>query len=465
MAKSFIMPTVFISEEANRSLFKQAIIHFLNGTNDINKTEYDIKLACTYREIKIDAKSFCQNIPLSAKATDPTLDPQIIEILRHLKLPIAKKNYTDVGSLYDLLIRHETEETEYLIHLIDSSRPTLPLIDYLRWPMLSSIALLGLCYLKPQYFWSNLDWIIDVIPSLYQWLYHYFVQLNHLPLLGMSAQIGLLAYYLRYDTFENGWDPSAKKIRALMFRAWALTLNFGAHWISYAAAGTLPLLPALIFVTSSFVDMIPSFTSYWTEPPIEKKDTYKTPHDKAFDVRRQYTLERKRLILLYQSLIAIMVSALILTVAALPSNVFLTMAYMVSMWFAMLVKDYLITSIKHQSAHAQRLAILGIYTSKEFTSEKLIQTAKNEFTLYAEEKLKTCSGDKLTKCNQEMNDLLAAEPFDLDIAKERFGYFMADYDKISPSKQNHSTPIKRPSNAMNESGYYVIPSSSSKQNR
>ncbi|PJD92847.1 MAG: hypothetical protein CK424_04525 [Legionella sp.] len=438
------MTDVFISSEENRTAFKKAIIDYLNGKNDINVSKNNIRLACTYRMVSIDAKTFCRNIPLSKNATDSDLDPQIIDILEHLNLPIDKSKYTELTSLYDLL--RLQKGMEYLCdELIDTSRPILPWINYLTRPMVLTLGVLGYCYMHPKFFWSTIDWIIDTVPILYQWLYHYIIQLHNLPLFGMAGQAVLMLYYLR-KTFEHGLDPSVEKVRALTFRSAAIGLNFLAHLISYAVSGALPLLPAAIFITSSFLDVVESFYTYWIQRPIQLKPTYESPHEKAFDYRHNHAVERNRQVFLIRILYAISITSLVVIWSSLPPSVILTMAYMLSMWLAFLIKDYCTASINHSQASALQMSIFGIYNAPEFTAEQLVDKAKTRFTKYARQELqKIHDNDKQAKCFQHMEQLLSTIPFKYLEIKNKFDLFIEFYDVISPTKQqphHYGTPAR-----------------------
>jgi len=438
------MTAVFISTEENRSAFKKAIIDYLNGTNNINVTKNNIRSACTYLAVSIDAKTFCRNIPLSKNTTDTDLDPQIIEILEHLNLPIDKSKYTEISSLYDLL--RPQKDMEYVCdELIDASRPILPWITYLYRPMVLTLGVLVYCYVHPQFFWSTIDWIIDIVPILYQWLNHFVIQLHNLPLFGMAGQVILILYYLS-KTFEHGLDPSVEKVRALTFRAAAIGLNFLAHLISYAFSGALPMLPAAIFISSSFLDVVESFYTFCIQKPLRMKEIYDSAHEKAFDYRRNHTVERNRQIFLIRILYALTITSLVVVWSSLPPSVILTMTYMLSMWLAFLIKDYCITLINHTSASAQQLSILGIYNAPEFTIERLTEKAMARFTKYANQQLATMSTDpnKHAQCHQEMARLLTESPFVFRDIKYKFDLFLQHYDLISPTKQPnpYGTPLR-----------------------
>lgn len=141
------MRTVFFSTDENRSLFIEAIIKYLNGTHDIKNTKNALHLACTYETDEIDAKTFAKKIRLFKNSTDTELDPQIVEILRHLNLDTEKRTYTDQGIiyLYDVLRKQKDKDLEYLIELIDDIQPSgLPRIYYILPPAVGAIGFLGI---------------------------------------------------------------------------------------------------------------------------------------------------------------------------------------------------------------------------------------------------------------------------------------------------------------------------------
>lgn len=439
------MPEVFISTEENRQLFKAAIVHYLNGTNNVAQTKHDIRLACTYRLIKIDAKTFAKNIPLFDNATDETLDPDIIRILNHLKLPTHKTHYTNLGinSLYELLTKQKEKNLDYLVELIDESYPNVHWFNYAYRPLLLSIGVLSFSYLQPQYFWMAIDWIIDMMPVVYHWVYHYVVQLNNLPIIGMGMQLILILYYLN-STFEYGLDPSEERTRNLFFRTIAIALNFLAHLITYWAAGTLSWVPATIFIISSLVSIVESIYSYHTQKS-EKPGAPQANdvHGKAWGARYEKECERNKHFFLIRLIYATTISSLVLAWTLLAPSVILTMAYMLSMWLAFLIKDYCISLIKHRSADAEQLAVLGIYTSPESNPAGKIEADKAEFQQYAMSVLSRFQ-DEQTQNNlrTDIIEILSQTPFVLQNGKKELDTCVRCYEKAvtpSPSAQSLST--------------------------
>ncbi len=431
------MPEIFISTEDNRHQFKEAIIKYLNGTLNISETKHAMRLACTYRTEEIDAKRFAKNIPLFNNPTDTNLDSDIIKILTHLNRPTQKKYYTDLGinSLYDLITRQKEKDLDYLIEMIDDCNPSVSWFNYIYRPTLAVIGLLSFSYLQPQYFWIAIDWVTDMIPVIYHWLYHSIVQLHNLPVIGMGMQITFLLYYLN-STFEHGLDPSEERTRTLLFRAISLALNFLAHLITYSAAGTLSWLPASIFIASSLVGIVESIYSYWVQKPLDAIPTnMSTVHSKAWEIRHQYHLARNRNFFLIRLIYAISISSLVLAWTVLTPSVILTMAYMLSMGLAFLIKDYCITLIKHRSANAEQIAVLGIYNSPHFNPARKIEADKEEFRQYATEVFKKFDDrtDKQSALYSQMFVLMKRDPFVLDECKTAFDSCVQVCDTLTPS--------------------------------
>lgn len=431
------MPGIFISTEDNRHQFKEAIINYLNGSLNVSETRHAIHLACTYGTEEIGAKRFAKNIPLFNKNTDIALDPDIVKILTHLNQPTQKRYYTERGinSLYALITKQKEKDLNYLIEVIDDAAPPIPWFDYIYRPTLAAIGLLSFSYLQPQYFWIAIDWVTDMIPVIYHWLYHSIVQLHNLPVIGMGMQIILLLYYVN-STFEHGLDPSEERVRILLFRFISLALNFLAHLISYWAAGTLSWLPASIFIASSLVSIVESIYSYWVQNPLTiTTDNIATVHTKAWEIRYQYQVERNNNFFLIRLIYAISISSLVLAWTVLTPSVILTMAYMLSMWLAFLIKDYCVTLIKHRSANAEQKAVLAIYDSNEFNPARKIEADKETFTRYATEICNKFEDDtaKQKALHNQMFDLLKSNPFVLDECKIAFDSCISFYDKLSPS--------------------------------
>lgn len=435
------MPNVFISSNENRDLFKDAIIKYLNGTNDIKTTKTTLRDACTYQTVEIDAKTFAKNISLVANPTDQEFDPKIVGILRHLKMDTRKSTYTDQGinNLYDLLRKQKDRDIEYLIELIDDLQPAVPWVHYIYRPTLATIGVLSFCYIQPQYFWVAIDWIIDTLPVVYHWVYHYVVQLHNLPVIGMGMQIIWLLYYLNH-AFEHGLDPSQERIRALVFRAIALSLNFMAHMLSYWALGTLSLAPALLFFTSSLVGVIESIHTYWTQKPLETT-RYSDVHSKAWEVRYHHTQDRNYNFFLIRLIYTLTISALLVAWTILPPSVIFTMTYMLTMWFVTLIKDYCINAIKHLSADKEQIAILGIYTAHAHTAAQQMERDKETFRTNATKIIQKFSNDpeKQNILHNEMLKLLQVNPFVLKTAEDMFknDAELCDKYNFSPSPQHH----------------------------
>ena len=435
------MSNVFISSLENRERFKDAIIAYLNGTYDINETRHNIRLACKYQTVEIDAKSFAKTIPLYSKNTDKELDPQIVEILRHLKMDTKKSTYTNAGitSLYDLLRTQKERDVDYLMDdLIDDLQPSVPWFNYVYKPALFAIGILSFSYIQPEYFWMAIDWVMDIIPVVYHWLYHYVVQLNNWPVIGMGMQFAWLTYFVR-STFQHGLEPSQDKLRTLLFRTIALTLNFLGHMLSYGTAGTLTWAPALFFIGSSLVSIIESIYFYATQksPDLNGTDV----HTKAWQMRHTYKLERNFNYFVVRIIHAITISSLLIACTVLPSSLILTMTYTLSLSLATLIKDYCIGIIKHRSASAEQLAVLGIYNSPEFNPERKITNDKNMFQAEAGKIIDTFSDNpvKQNALRLKMVEQLDCNSFSFDRSIEIFKNCADFYDYCSPSPQP-STP-------------------------
>lgn len=437
----FFANQVYVTSPENMRLFKEAVINYLNGTDynkgrdNITEVKNHIRSACTYRTAKIDAKTLAKNIPLSGNTGDETLDPEIIQILTHLHLPTQKSHYTDQGinNLYELLTRQKKRNLDYLIELIDDTYPHAHWFNYVYPPALAIIGVLGLSYMQPQYFWMAMDWLIDMIPVVYHWVYHYMVQLNNLPVIGMGIQFGLILYYLNY-TFEHGLDPSEERIRTLFFRALAIAFNFLAHLITYWAAGTFSWIPASIFIISSFVGIIESIYTYCKQKPAQSENE-KTlnVHTRAWGVRYERELERNKNIFLIRLIYAFTITGLVLGYTFLVPSVILTMAYTLSLGLAFLIKDYCINKIKKGSANEEQLAVLEIYNKPEFNPAQKLEDDINAFYKYAREVLAGFDS------NHTINELLQVDiveiltnkikPFRLEDAKNNLDICVRCYEK------------------------------------
>ena len=442
----FFANQVYLASPENMRLFKEAVINYLNGTDykkgrdNITEVKNDIRTACTYRTAKIDAKTLAKNIPLSRNTGDETLDPQIKEILTHLQLSTQKSHYTNHGinNLYELLTRQKERNLDYLIELIDDTYPHAHWFKYVYPPALAIIGVLGLSYMQPQYFWMAIDWLIDMIPVVYHWVYHYLVQLNNLPIIGMGIQFGLILYYLNY-TFEHGLDPSEERIRTLFFRALAIALNFLAHLITYWAAGTFSCIPASIFIISSFVGIIESIYTYCKQKPAQSDDE-KTPnvHKRAWEVRYERELERNKNIFLIRLIYAFTITGLVLGYTFLVPSLILTMAYTLSLGLAFLIKDYCINKIKKGSANEEQLAVLEIYNNPEYNPAQKLEADKNDFQQYGLDVLSGFDrdGQIYPLLQRNIAEILANnKPFELEDAKKNLGIRAKCYQDISQSPQ------------------------------
>ncbi|MCR9192979.1 MAG: hypothetical protein NXI01_10075 [Gammaproteobacteria bacterium] len=427
-----ITAPVFFATPDNQFQFKKAIIDHLSGEHKtLHETAEAIRSACIFGTVKIDARVFCKNIPLSESVEDQELDSNIGEILKHLNLPRDKASYARITSLYDLL--QQQDHMEDLIALIDNTHPIQPWLHYVKLPMIVTIGVLGFCYLQPQYFWATIDWITNTLPSAYHWLYHYIVQLNNLPIIGMAVQIGILLYYLN-ATFENGLDPSEDKVRELMFRSAAIALNFFAHLVSFWAAGTLPLFPALLFVSSSLVGIVESIYTYRLHKRQEESEqAVKNAFTESFKARDASSVQRNKHILLVRGVYALAITSMVIAVSILTPSVILTMAYMMSMWLAYLVQDYAISSIKKKSADTLQLAIHNIYHSPEYNYAALIAQDKAAFQAYVNEIIEnTKESSKKDLLLSEMAVQLATEPFDLEKSKHIINSIPRILEQYSP---------------------------------
>lgn len=430
------MPNIIIAPDKDTvTEFKQCIIKYLEGM-DIATTKLTLRKICTTAEgIEYSAKGLCKAIAIRPKNSQ-TLDEDIKNILRHLSLPTESAPYTDTPSLYHLLrrLRHEGHERlDCILELIDNTKTPSAWLDHASRPLITAIGLLSFCYIQPQYFWNTLDWLIEISPIAYHWVYDYAAQLNTLPLVGMGVQLLWLWYYLN-DTYEYGTDISEERIRHLLFKTLNISLNFFAHLISYWAAGTLPLLPAILFISASCVDMIKSLTSAWYQPqPNGRLPQDPTLHDKANDAGFKHIPGRNHRVLLIECIYASAVTVLVILWCTLPPSVILTMIYMLSMLLTSLVKDLLITTFKNESNNDLQTTLTAIYSVEARATEQ--QKQKAAFKAFAVDKITPKRGDDAQRDSllSKMESIVADEHFELDKAKSAFDEFIANYNTISNS--------------------------------
>ena len=454
------MPTVFLSSDENRREFKASIIKYLNGTNDIKNTKNTLHLACTYQTVEIDAKTFAKNIPLCTNPNDAELDPQIVEILHHLNLDTNKRTYTDQGInyLYDLLRKQKDKDLEFLIELIDDVQPSVPTIYYVLRPTLGIIGVLSFCYLQPQYFWLAVDWIIDMLPVIYHWIYHYVIQLHNLPVIGMSMQVIWLIYYLN-KTFEHGLDPSDEKIRTLICRTIALSLNFIAHLITYWAAGTLTLAPALFFLASSLVGVAESIYFYYMQKtPVITEDS--DVHARAWEARFHVRRDRDFYLFIIRLIYALTISALLVAWTTLPPSAIFTMAYMLTMWLITFLKDYYISDRKYHYANREQTAVEAIYSAETHNLASQMEADRQTFKREVLERIDQFKDfTKQGILRTEMLSQLQKNPFRLEEARaafKRVETICTEHD-ISPKPNLTSTPLRRNSIYSTTDGQFSKP--------
>lgn len=449
------MPIYFTYE--NSTLFKEAIIDYLSGKNDIKETKQALRFACTDDTVETDAKSFAKKIRLCNKSSDLDLDPQIVTILRHLKMDTHKRTYNDQGIiyLYDLLRKQKERDIEDLLELIDEQQPPVHWLHYIYRPTLAVIGVLGFCYMEPQYFWLALDWIIDMLPVIYHWVYHYVVQLHNLPVIGMSMQIIWLLYYLHH-TFEHGLDPTEERIRTLTFRFAALSLNFLAHLLTYWALGTLSLAPAILFFTSSLVGIAESIYTYWNQKQIQTTSQNPDVHTKAWQARYHHKQDRNFNLFLIRLTYTVTITALLVAWTALPASPIFTMAYMLSMWLLTLIKDYCISIRKKHYANEEQKAVKDIYIADQHTAAQKMEEDKQTFQT---ETLKLINKfndqkDKYQMLHAKLAELMQTNPFKLEESRKIFkiSYDLCRQYNFTPSPQQGTHSLL--SGAIREFGIY-----------
>lgn len=429
----------YIISPANQDLFKDSVLKYLNGTYTIDETRNSMLSACKYQSHRISAKALAKSIELSAR-NEPSLDPQIAEILLHLKMKTQKRHYVENGilSLYDLLREQKNKNLDYLLEMIDDVYPPPPLFNYIYRPAVITIGILSFSYLQPQYFWMAIDWVIDILPTTYYWLQHYVVQLNNWPVIGMSMQIAWLIYYVHY-TFQHGLDPSNERIRNLTFRAIALTFTFLGHLLAYSAGGSLSWGPALFFIAGSMVSIVESIYFYATQGPARFTQNPDV-HSQAQDIRHKKTQDRNFYYFLVRLIHAIAITALLLICTVLPPSLILTMVYTLTLSLSFWLKDVCIEHIKYTTGNDEQAAIATHYKDHENTLEKKREEQKGEFQKYATAIIVNYNHDpaKQVALREEMQVLLGKDNFSLQNAKEIFSHCITYGDKVSPSPQSQS---------------------------
>ncbi len=450
----------FIITPANQKLFKETVLNYLNGTSTIDQTRNNMRLACMNQGDSISAKQFAQTIGLYDDS-NTSLDPTVIKILEHLKMSTQNKAYAEQGiaTLYDLIRKQKDLDLDYLIEMIDELYPTVPLLKYIYRPALFTIGILSFSYLQPQYFWMAIDWVTDILPVAYYWLHHNVVQLNNWPIIGMGMQIAWLAYYLRY-TFQHGLDPSDERVRTLTFRAFALTLTFLGHLLSYSAAGALSWGPALFFIASSLVSIVESIHFYVTQkdqtPPAQNADV----HIKALHIRQTHIQGRNFYYFLVRLIHAIAITALLIFCTLLPSSLILTITYTLSLSLSFLIKDYCIELIKQSTVNSEQTAVASHYHEHENSLDKEKEKEKAKFQDYATKIILSYSDDqqKQLVLRDQMNDLLASTYFVYDIALRDFRRCVTVADGVSPSPQsNTQTPLSKSRYALHSNPQQITP--------
>jgi|GEM_PF-5361289 len=441
----FIMSNrTFIITPANQKLFKETVLNYLNGTYTIDQTRIYMRLACMNQGDSISAKQFAQTIGLNDDS-NTSLDPTVIKILEHLKMKTQTTAYAEQGiaTLYDLIRKQKDLDLDYLIEMIDELYPTVPLLKYIYRPALFTIGILSFSYLQPQYFWMAIDWVTDILPVAYYWLHHNVVQLNNWPIIGMGMQIAWLAYYLRY-TFQHGLDPSDERVRTLTFRAFALTLTFLGHLLSYSAAGALSWGPALFFIASSLVSIVESIHFYVTQKVQAPPDSQADVHIKALHIRQTHIQDRNFYYFLVRLIHAIAITSLLIFCTLLPSSLILTITYTLSLSLSFLIKDYCIELIKQSTVNSEQTAVTSHYHEHENTLDKEKEKEKAKFQGDATMIILSYSDDKQKQLvlRNQMNEFLASTDFVYDIASKDFKRCVTVADGVSPSPQsNTQTPV------------------------
>ena len=439
----FIMSNrTFIITPANQSLFKETILKYLNGTSTVDETRNNMRLACMNQGDSISAKQFAQSIRLDDDS-NTSLDPTIIKILEHLKMTTQKSHYSQEGiaTLYDLIRKQKDQDLDYLIEMIDELYPTVPMLKYIYRPALFTIGILSFSYLQPQYFWMAIDWVTDILPVAYYWLHHNVVQLNNWPIIGMGMQIAWLVYYLRY-TFQHGLDPSDERVRTLTFRAFALTLTFLGHLLSYSAAGALYWGPALFFIASSLVSIVESVHFYVAQKDQTTPAANADVHTKALHIRKTHIQDRNFYYFLVRLIHAIAITALLIFCTLLPSSLILIITYTLSLSLSFLIKDYCIELIKQSKVNSEQTAVASHYREHEKSSEKEVEKEKARFQENATKTILSYQGEpeKQRVLRSLMTELLVSTDFVYVIASREFERCVNVADSISPSP---NTPFSK----------------------
>ena len=251
---------------ARTKKLKEIILLYLHGEalSDIN-----FRLYAECSELKMSCKSLYKSIRLKEIPNDPLIE----DILNSLNIrkslpPVIQGQYEKLlesEDLYELLINlsHDGHRhLNYLIQLIDNTKPKTNWSFMLIISAISSAGLGTLFYLHEEYIETIANWCARTTSSFIGWMGRTFSLIQNIPLLGITYT-GLILIWNLYTTFAHGTSTTTEKLNNIVFRVAAASLIITAYILSYVAAGAITIPAAIFFVLSASVDVVQSIFNWF----------------------------------------------------------------------------------------------------------------------------------------------------------------------------------------------------------
>lgn len=360
-----------LSERKAKTL-KLIALRYLQGAN------LDITKECLEKEC-LELNYPCQDLFQFIEVKDDN-DPLLLAILGSLAVKKNRPNnaskadsktegayeklFANSKNLYELLthLYHDGHHhLGYLLKLIDKTKPSY------WWTFiagaLSSIGLGSWAYNSGAGH-AILIWIERIAPPFIHWLSKTVSILRNIPLLGVMYNSLTLSWIWR-STLAYGTTTNPRKVYYLFFETLAKALTIIAYLLALMAIGHMTIIPACLFIASSFSDVIKSVCSllinYKQKKTIDFVIDRSAPWEKQAQQRRNINLiERSSETVWVKLLAAGLTTITVAFMCLIPPSFFLSASCLTVMALVFLAKHSLLASVHELFAVKLQVSISEI---------------------------------------------------------------------------------------------------------
>ncbi|HHF7344372.1 TPA: hypothetical protein ACPSKB_000776 [Legionella feeleii] len=360
-----------LSERKAKTL-KLIVLRYLQGAN-LDLTKESLEREC------LELNYPCQDLFEFIELKDEN-DPLILAILGSLAVKKNRPNdaskadsktegayeklFANSKNLYELLthLYHDGHHhLGYLLKVIDKTKPS-----YL-WTLiagaLSSIGLGSWAYNSGAGH-AILIWIERIAPPLIHWLSKSVSILRNMPLLGVIYNTLTLSWIWR-STLAYGTTTNPRKVYYLFFETLAKTLTIIAYLLALMAIAHMTIIPACLFIASSFSDVVKSvcslFINYQQKKTIDFVIDRSAPWEKQAQQRRSINLiERSSETVWVKLFAAGLTTTTVAFMCLIPPSLFLSASCLTVMALVFLAKHSLLASVHELFAVKLQVSISEI---------------------------------------------------------------------------------------------------------